>query len=226
MKRGLMKAIIALITILFANIAIFMFLEEFVKSFWICYAFSMIAAVLATCIEIFYEKKEILIFRYPIMTITYLYLIVQLVVAFALFLFFNEHVLFLFLVQLFIFSSFLVLFLLASLHSETIKEQQKERAKDIINFRYILDEMDCVIAKTSYGEENRKVLQHAYDSLASGQIKSHETVQGIEQEILNLIKLLNDAVDNKENEKVLELCTQLEYAADRRKKILSNTKIF
>lgn len=226
MKKGLMKGLIALIIILFTNIAIFLLLEEFDTTFWICYTFSMLAALITSFIEIFYGKKEALIFRYPVSMVTFLYLIIQLVVSVIAFKFFREHVLMDFLVQLYIFASYLILLLSVFIHNTTTKEQQKARGTDIVNFKIILDRMNSVISKTEYSDAKRKELQHAYDSLASGQVRSNEAAQTVELQIMNLIDLLEEAVTQKQQDNVSDLCRKLEKAAEERKRILLSSKLF
>ena len=226
MKRSFMKALIALIVIVFTNVALFLLLDEFLTTFWICYAFSMIAALITTYIEVFFARKEELIFRYPVSTVTFVYLFVTLAFSLLAMLSLSDYVLFVFLVQLFIFAAYLVMLLSVFIHNSTTKEQQAVRGVDVANFRYILDKMNGIISKAEYTDPNRKVLQHAYDSLLSGQIKSNEAAQVIEQNIINILNSLEGAVANKNATEIQGLCTQLEAEAEERKRVLSSSKLF
>lgn len=226
MKRSLMKALIALIVIVFSNVAIFLLWEDFVATFWICYAFSMIAALITTYIEVFFARREALIFRYPVSTVTFLYLIITLVFSLLALFGMRDYVLLVFLIHLFIFAAYLVMLLSVFIHNSSTKEQQAVRAVDVSNFRYILDKMNSIISKAEYTDPNRKLLQHAYDSLASGQIKSSEEAQVVEQNIINVLNSLEGAVVNKETSEIQNLCAKLEDAAEERKRVLSAGKLF
>ena len=221
LDRKMMKAIIALVLILVSNIGIFVLGSDFTASFWVGYIFTMISALIVTYVEIFYADKEQLIFRYPISAVTFVYLAVQifafiigssLLWMFPLFVFFS---------QLCIIAAYIVLLMLALMHNSTTKEQQEIRAKDIVNFKYILDTMNTVISKVTYVDPNRKLIQHAYDSLASGQVKSDLSVMDLEQQILTAIGNLDSAVGEQNVAGIKASCDEIEYLAAERKRRLS-----
>ena len=219
--KKIMKAIIALVIILVANIGIFVLGSDFTASFWIGYVYTMLAAVITTYVEIFFAPKEELIFRYPISTVTFVYLVVQ-IVAFII----GSRLLWMFpllvfFVQLCIVAAYIVLFMSVLLHNTTTKEQQEIRAKDIVNFKYILDTMNTVISKVTYVDPNRKMLQHAYDSLASGQVKSDISVMDIEQQILAAIGRVDLAIGEQNAAEIKAGCDEIEYLAAERKRRLS-----
>ena len=221
MDRKLLKGLIAIVIILVANVGIFVLGSNFIATFWINYVFTMIAALLTAYIEIFFVRKEKLIFRYPISTVTYLYLGIELMVAVFAFNFLRHWVLVTFILQLCILAMYIVTLLSVLLHNTTTKEQQEIRSKDIVNFRYIADSMNGVISKMTYGDPNRKLLQHAYDSLLSGQVKSDRSVYDLEQQIITLIASLDQAVSNQQQEQIIASCKQIEAVAEERKRRLS-----
>ena len=59
MNRTVMKSIVAAILILVANIGLFLFGDSFGAVFWISYIFTMIAALIASYVEIFYINNLI-----------------------------------------------------------------------------------------------------------------------------------------------------------------------
>lgn len=223
MKNNVMKGLISLIVILFTNLAVFLILDDFNEAFWICYVFAMIAALIATGVEIFYTKKEALIFKYPVMAVTYLYSIVAVVVAVATYKLLQDNLLPLFLINLFIFAFYLTVMLGTSIHNNTIKEQQAVRGRDIIAFKYVLDRMQAVIANVKYEDVNYKKMKHAYDSMASGQVQSNDMARVVENKMLDMINMLDEAVNNKNQEMVADLCHQLELAAEERKRIMNTS---
>lgn len=223
MKNNVMKGLISLIVILFTNLAVFLILDDFNEAFWICYVFAMIAALIATGVEIFYTKKEALIFKYPVMAVTYLYSIVAVVVAVATYKLLQDNLLPLFLINLFVFAFYLTVMLGTSIHNNTIKEQQAVRGRDIIAFKYVLDRMQAVIANVKYEDVNYKKMKHAYDSMASGQVQSNDMARVVENKMLDMINMLDEAVNNKNQEMVADLCHQLELAAEERKRIMNTS---
>jgi len=223
MKNNVMKGLISLIVILFTNLAVFLILDDFNEAFWICYVFAMIAALITTGVEIFYTKKEALIFKYPVMAVTYLYSIVAIVVAVVTYNLLQDNLLPLFLINLFVFAFYLTVMLGTSIHNNTIKEQQEVRGRDIIAFKYVLDRMQAVIANVKYEDVNYKKMKHAYDSLASGQVQSNDMARVVENKMLDMINMLDEAVNNKNQEMVADLCHQLELAAEERKRIMNTS---
>lgn len=221
MDRRIMKAIIAGVIILIANVGIFLLGSDFTTSFWISYVYTMIAALITVYVEIFFVAKEQLIFRYPITTVTFVYLIAQIIAFIICSLILWPWPLFVFFLQLCIIGAYIVLFMGVLLHNTTTKEQQAIRAKDIVNFKYILDTMNTVISKVTYVDPNRKMLQHAYDSLASGQVKSDISVMDLEQQILSEISNLDAAVGAQNAADIKASCDQIEYLAAERKRRLS-----
>lgn len=223
MKKNVMKGMISLIVILFTNLAIFLILDDFNEAFWICYIFAMIAALITTGMEIFYGKKEALIFKYPVMAVTYLYSVVAIVVAVATYNLLQDHLLPLFLINLFVFALYLTTMLGTSIHNTAVKEQQAVRGRDIIAFKYVLDRMQAVIANVKYEDVNYKKMKHAYDSLASGQVQSNDMARVVENKMVDMINMLDEAVKNNNQEMVSDLCHQLELAAEERKRIMNTS---
>lgn len=226
MNRKTLKGLIALVIILVANIGIFLLGDDFSVSFWISYVFAMIAALITVYVEIFLVEREKLIFGYPISAVTIFYLVVEVAVAFLMVHFLSYFALFVFIVQLVIFALYLVGLLSVMLHNTTVKEQQEVRGRDIVNFRYIVDSMNAVISKMEYTDPNRKVVQHACDAVASGQVRSNESVMDLEQQIAQQISILNQAVANKQPEQILACCKKIEAAAEERKRRLSQRARF
>ena len=221
MDRKVMKAIIAGVIILVANVGIFVLGSDFTTTFWIGYVYTMAAALLTVYVEIFFVAKEELIFRYPISTVTFVYLAVQIVSFIICTLLLWRFPLFTFILDLCILAAFIVMLMSVLLHNSTTEEHKTVRAKDIVNFKYILDTMNSVISKVTYADPNRKILMHAYDSIASGQAKSDISVMDLEQQMLTVIGQLDAAVSAKDAGAVKTKCDEIEYLAAERKRRLS-----
>lgn len=128
--------------------------------------------------------------------------------------------------QFCIFAVFLVAFLVVSMHSSHVNEQQATRTTDLMNFKYILDNMKSAASKMEYANPQRKMVMHAYDSLASGQVTSSEQVFDIENSITEAIEELKVAISGKDDEKVEKVCKRIEELSDERKSKLTARRPF
>lgn len=221
MKIRLYKGLIALIAILVANIATFLLMSDFTITFWFSYAFGMIAMLLTTYINVFCTHKEKLIFGYTISGVSYLYLVVELVIAILSVVVLSWKPLWVFLIQLIVLATFGIVFLEVLLMHSNIKEQQGERARDILNFKYTLERFKEVQRQIPYSATYRKVVEHSYDALASGQIKSSIEAQDTEIKILDKIEELKKAVGGNEESEIIRVSKEIEDLAEERKRILS-----
>ena len=220
-NRTFIRGIIAVILILMGNVGLFLFSATFTMTFWICYAFMMLAALITAYVEIFYINKKPFPIVYEVTGVTVFYLIVELIAGTVC----KTALWFLparaFFIQFSIFCLFLVAFLFVVLHGSHIGEQQAVRSKQLINFKYILESMKSAVADMDYANPQRKTVMHAYDSLASGQVTSREDVVDLEENILNSIESLKEAINENNQGKIEELCKQIEKLSDERKRKLS-----
>ena len=81
-------------------------------------------------------------------------------------------------------------------------------------------------SKMEYANPQRKMVMHAYDSLASGQVTSNEQVFDIENSITEAIEELKTAISGKDEEKVEMLCKRIEELSDERKSKLTARRPF
>lgn len=226
MDRRILKLLIAFVLILTANIGIFVLGSDFETTFWISYVYAMIAAVVSTYVLIFSSVREKLLFRYPIQAVTCVYLGVELAVALLVTWLLSSKPLFAFMIQLVILALYIVGLLSVMVNNSFIQEQQQIRGVDIANFEYIVNLMKEVVSKVPYADPDRKVIQHAADSVASGQVRSGEAVYDLEQRMISQIEELREAVLQKNREKVLAACSSIEASAEERKRILSQRTKF
>jgi hypothetical protein len=226
MNRTVMKSIVAAILILVANIGLFLFGDCFGAVFWLSYIFTMIAALIASYVEIFYINNKPYLLVYEISAVTIAYLGLALVAGFV-----CRNFLFLwparaFFIQLCILAFYAVAFLFVIIHGSHVAEQQETRSTDLMNFKYIIDNMKSAVSKVDYSNPQRKMLMHAYDSLASGQVSSNEVVFDVEKGILEAVEGLNGAISNGDSEKIETLCKTIENLAEERKRKLSLKRPF
>lgn len=226
MNRTVMKSIVAAILIVVANIGLFLFGNSFGSVFWISYIFTMLAAIIASYVLIFYINNRPYLQVYEISAVTVAYLVIALVAGFV-----CRNFLYLwparaFFIQLCILALFAVAFIFVMIHGSHVAEQQQTRSTDLMNFKYILDNMKSAVSKVDYSNPQRKMLMHAYDSLASGQISSNEVVFDVEKGILDAVEALKGAVSNGDSAKIEELCGTIENLAEERKRKLSLKRPF
>ena len=226
MNRTSMKCIVAAILIIVANFGLFLFTDSFGVVFWISYVFMMLAALIASYVLIFHIANKPFPLGYEQAGITVFYLVAAFLVGIV-----SKNLLFLwparaFFLQFCVFALFLVAFLFASIHGSHVTEQQQIRSTDLMNFKYILDLMKGAVSKMDYTNPQRKMVMHAYDSLASGQVTSNEVVFDVEKNILEAVEALKGAITSNDSAKVEELCNQIENLADERKSKLSLKRPF
>ena len=226
MSRKVMKSIVAAILIIVANIGLFLFGDTFNSTFWISYVFMMAAALVASYVLIFFVDEKPYLQVYEISAITVFYLVVAFIAGII-----CKNFLFLwparaFFIQLCIAALYAVAFLFVSIHSSHVSQQQATRATDLMNFKYILDLMKGAVSKMEYANPQRKMVMHAYDALASGQVSSNEVVFDIEKGILEAVESLKSAITNNDSAKIEELCKTIENLADERKSKLSLKRPF
>ena len=217
MNRTTMKSIVAAILIVVANIGLFLFERTYGATFWISYVFMMLAALIASYVLIFHINNKPYVLVYEISAVTVFYLVVAFIAGTV-----CRHFLVLwpsraFFTQLCIAAFYAVAFLFVSIHGSHVSEQQQVRSTDLMNFKYILDLMKDATSKMEYSNPQRKMVMHAYDSLASGQVASSEQVFEIENSITEAVEELKAAISGKDDEKVEKLCKRIEELSDERK---------
>lgn len=221
MTNKMYKGLIALIAVVVANVGVFLLTDKFTTLFWINYVYAMLACVLTIYVNVFSLEGEKPIFGYTLSAISWVYLIAELVVAFV----FSRVtplsfvILAAFLIQFVLLGAFGIVFLQAKRMNSAIKQQQAERGQDILNFKYILECMQDAQRKIAYDAPYRKVVEHAYDSLASGQVRSYGATE-VEREILDKITLLSQAIDNQSEEEILAAAKEIEKLSEERKRML------
>ena len=86
--------------------------------------------------------------------------------------------------------------------------------------------MKRVQSKVEYSAPYKKTVEHAYDSLASGQTASSPDVEELERSILDAIEELDTIVDSKDEQKIAEACAKIEELAGERKARLAGNQLF
>ena len=200
------------------NVGIFLLTDELTTSFWISYSFFMLAAIANIFVFTLGNLGEKVIFNAPYYITSFFYLIVESVIA-ALF-GGSDNPKAAFAVQLLIFAIYVIAFVVIFTTNNATKAQQEKRGRDIQNFKFIQNKFKAVIEKLDYSDASREIIRHAYDSVASGQVKSDASVFDIEQRMLDYIDMLDTAVEEKNAEKISTVCAELErLAADRKLKL-------
>lgn len=222
MKNGkLFRGLIALIGLLAANLGIFLLIHRYFLTFWISYGFLMVAILINIFVYVFATSKKPLIFGYSLGAVATVYLVAELVAAVVFFTLSPFFTLLAFLVQLLILVAFGICYLQVLMTGAATAKQQEVRGRDIMNFKYILEQMRRVQQKVPYEAVYKKTVEHAYDSLASGQVRSASEAETIERKILDEIHQLDAAVSEGNEEEILAGCLKLERLAEERKEVLN-----
>ena len=220
------SAIIMAVALIAINICMFVVLETFTTVFWISFAFSIIACVLALFLMFrdvgIGEKKQLYAYiLYPVVTY---YLIAQIVFALISVYFLEKHVFASFVLQTILIVVFLITYLVMRRANESVKQQQEIRGKDILSFKAVLESSRSVLSKVDYSAPYRKSVQKAVDALASGQVRSTPAAEDIEREIKDQIGELSRAVDDNNEEMINRLSRNIERLAEERTKLISSSR--
>lgn len=216
------KAFISAIVLVATVVCMFLFAAKYNAVFWVNLAFVIAAVVVATLIIVGVAPNGKRMFGMSVTTYAITYLVLDLSYAFK-----TVFVPALFarkvaLVHVVLLAALLIVVILSKAEDEFISEQQEVRGRELANFKYTLECMKKVQSKVEYGAPYRKIVEHAYDSLASGQTASAPQVEDIEREILDSISELEGVVASKDEAKIKEICDKIEeLAADRKAKLAS-----
>lgn len=216
------KAFISAIVLVATVVCMFLFAAKYNAVFWVNLVFAIVAVVVATLVIVGVAPAGKKTFGMSVTTYAIAYLVLDLGYAFktvfvpailarrvALF-----HVVLL--------AVLLIVVILSKAEDEFISEQQEIRGRELANFKYTLECMKKVQSKVEYGAPYRKTVEHAYDSLASGQTASTPLVEEVERAILDTINELEKVVSSKDEAKIGEVCEKLEnLAAERKAKLAS-----
>ena len=77
--------------------------------------------------------------------------------------------------------------------------------------------MKNAMSKVPYDAPYKKTVEHAYDSLASGQTASSPEVQDVETSILEAIEKLDGIIEQGNEEEIVSICKDIEKLAGVRK---------
>ena len=225
MKKSSML-LIASIVLIADVVCMFLFSGSYRFVFWINLLFSVIAVLLSSYVMIFLATKEKRVLGMSLSVYGMAYLVITLGTAFrSLYLpeLLAKKVAF---VHVVILAAFLVIVILGRAENKFINEQQEIRGWEIMNFKKTLEAMKSAMNKVPYDAPYKKKVEHAYDSLASGQTVSTPEIEELEKSILDAIRELDDILEKGEEEPILQACDKIEKLAAERKSRLANKANF
>ena len=220
------KALIAAIVLIADIVCMFLFANHYNVVFWISLLFSVIAVVFAAGVIIFLAPKEKRVFGMNITAYAMAYLVAAIGTSFR-YVFLPDvlakKVAF---IHVVIFAVFLVVVIMGKAENEFIDAQQEKRGKELFNFRFTLESMKSAMNKVPYNAPYKKKVEHAYDSLASGQTATIPEIEDLEKDILDAITLLDDVISSGDEAAIVEACDSIEKLAAERKHKLANKANF
>ena len=216
------KAFISAIVLVATVVCMFLFAAKYNAVFWVNLAFAIVAVIVATLVIVGVAPSGKRTFGMGVTTYAIAYLVLDLGYAFkTVFVpaFLARRVA---LVHVVLLAALLIVVILSKAEDEFISEQQEIRGRELANFKYTLECMKKVQSKVEYGAPYRKTVEHAYDSLASGQTSSAAVAEDVERAILDAISELENVVSVKDEAKINEICGKIEnLAAERKAKLAS-----
>lgn len=222
----IIRAVAGLVIMLIVNISLFNFVTQKLAIFWISYAFAMIAGFVAIGIFAFYAVGKEPLHNYPIIAFTGIYLGVSLVVAVIFMLLPTGLSVVAFYLQLIILLVYVALALYTVFANNTNIKNEQARSADIMNFKYILSQLSTIMNTIPYSDPSRKIVEHAYDAVNSGQVSSSDAVKDVEGNMIDKIVELENAVSEGKSEEIEALCKKIEALAKERQFKLTNKAPF
>ena len=225
MKKSSMLLISAIVLIADV-VCMLLFSGSYRFVFWINLFFSVIAVVLSSYVIIFLATKEKRVLGMSLSVYGMAYLVITLGTAFrSLYLpdLLAKKVAF---VHIVILAAFLVVVILGKAENRYLNEVQEIRGWELMSFRMTLEAMKSAMNKMPYDAPYKKKVEHAYDSLASGQTASNPEIEELEKSILDAIRELDEVMEKGEEEPILQACDKIEKLAAERKSRLANKANF
>lgn len=220
------KAFISAIVLVATAVCMFLFARAYNAVFWVNFAFSVASILLATLVILGIAANGKKMFGMSVTTYAITYVVLDLAYAFKTVFVPAMFVRKVAIAHVVMMAAFMIVIVLAKAEDEFISEQQEIRGRELANFKFTLECMKKVQSKVEYGASYRKTVEHAYDSLASGQTASTPQVEELERTILDTINELEKAVAAKEESKINEICGRIEELAAERKAELSSKRNF
>lgn len=216
------KAFISLVVLVATVACMFLLAPKYNAVFWVNLAFSVAAIVLATMVIVGLAANGRRMFGMSVTSYAIAFLILDLLYSFKTLFFPALLARRVAIAHVVLLAAFLIVIVLAKAEDEFIEKQQEIRGKDLANFKYTLERMKNVQSKVEYGAPYRKTVEHAFDSLASGQTASTPLAEEVERNILDAISELEESVKAKDEAKITQICEKLEdLAAERKAKLAS-----
>ncbi|MCR5798859.1 MAG: hypothetical protein K6G69_02195 [Lachnospiraceae bacterium] len=225
MKRAY-KGIIAIILLVAVDLIMIFSSVAFNAVFFANFIFASIAVVLSMGVIIFLADKEKKLFKLSLTAYAIAYLVVTLYLAMKFTFAPPVTIGWICAIYIALLAVFLIIIICGKAENDFIKEQEEIRGREISNFKYTLECMKRVQSKIEYSASYKKTVEHAYDSLASGQTASSPDVEELEKSILDAIEELDAVVDSKDEQKIAEACAKIEKLAGERKARLAGNQLF
>ncbi len=211
----------SLVVFIATIVCMFLFATRYNLVFWVNLIFAIIAVLAASFVVIFLTTQRKQFFGITLSAYAGVYLVIALGVAFRFVFIPDILVKKVALVHVIILAVFLVVIILSKGEEAFITEQQEIRSAEIGNFKYTLTCMKNAMSKVAFDAPYKKMVEHAYDALASGQTASRPEAEQVEKSILDAISRLDGVLESGNEEEISSACKEIEKLADQRKALLS-----
>lgn len=168
-------------------------------SVWISYGFIHLAyliLLITPWLGDYGEQRSTL--QYPLISISLIYFIIELLVGVVLILIAAEKYIPTFLIQLALLAIFGFVFIPNLIANEATSTAVKERRIEIDFKKQALSQIGLILARVDYPETKKKV-EKVFDNLNASPVKSHVALATVEAQILMKISSLEEAVETGDN---------------------------
>jgi hypothetical protein len=216
MKKG--NLLVSLFLIAIINIGIFAVVNDRSDVFWVNYGFLMFAVLFAACTFSFGSKTEKLANKLNIYVVASVFLICEAIAAFVCARF--DSAAWALVVHLAVIGLFIIFLYMTLSGNAHVEQQQAQRGMDLQNFKTVLEKFKGVQKNVPYSAPYKKIVEKAFDAVASGQVTGSPEVSGIEREISDAVDELGKAVSAGDEQAIASVCTKIgQLAADRESKL-------
>ncbi len=224
MKKG--NLIVSLIIIALINIGIFVAVDDYSGLFWINYGFVMLALLFTAYTVSFPSKDKGIMEKTNVTAAAGIYLVIEILAALICSGLDEDKTALAVIIHLIIIGAFVLFFYFTLQGNSFIKEQQQKRGIELLNFRYVLEQIKLIQQKTPYSAEYKKTVDKTYDALAAAQSSSSTEVEPLEREIIDNIAKLNEAVDRNDSDAIMSVCKNIIRLSSERESKLKLRKNF
>lgn len=221
MRKPILVSVIDLIFIIVFNIVFFVIggVNHIVAT-WIAYSFIHIGYIVLVLTPLITKnKKHIASLNMPIIVISSIYFLLQLLTNIGFIVFVLSSAIVALIVNIIILAIYLILLLSIIISNVDTMDQQERQKQDLKYIKECSSNLQIILIKVTDNELKSKI-EKAYDIISTSQVKSNSSVYDVEIKIDNLIKKLKSEIAIGKTETAINIIDEIIDLANERNIIL------